>query len=88
MALRSNFKVQIDGGVLMPSSGIDSDVLSATLNSGYIITSWRRHCLMINMRKLTAPSAIEALTMIEVTPSVDPLWPFEFPLLSLLFGLK
>jgi len=88
MALRSNFEVLTDGGVLMSSLSVDSSVLIATLNSDYIVTIWGRHCLTINMQRLTAPSATEALITIEALPSVDHLSPFEFPLLSLLFAAR
>ena len=69
----------------MSSFSIDSSVLNSTLNSDYIATSWGRHCLTINIQELTASSATEALTTIEAPSSVDPLSPFEFPLLFLLF---
>ena len=81
MALRSNFEVQIDGGVLMSSFSIDSSVLNSTLNSDYIVASWRRYCLTINIQELTAPSATEALKTIKAPSSVNHLSPFEFPLL-------
>ena len=86
MAPRSNFEIQIDGGVLVSSFSIDSSVLHATVNSDRLVTSWRRPSSTINMQGLTAPSTKEALTMIEALSSVDPLSPSEFPLLSLLFG--
>ena len=66
----------------MSNFSIDSSVLNATLNSDYIVTSWRRYCLTINIQELTAPSATEALKTIEASSSVDPLSPFEFSLLN------